>query len=915
MAESEALVRVGDDSTLAFLGEVVHFLEGFLLRRPVIHFGCVILLLDALKQHGRPAGPADWRRLGAAFRKAQRNHRNAGALCGILCSSVPTVPDAPRAKEIWVQLAGRAFVDSARQHRAAAEVPPLSPAEFRVVVGRALALYGDDEIVHWLRHGTGPVKSVGEDVARELLATKPPSLDGILAELAKRPRLTGAMPFVAQINGALSVPPRRLGRNELPQGGYSDVTTRGHPEQILPSQFALDELEFLRRYAQNELLFYRREEPRTPARDEMIVLLDQGVRTWGPVRLLLTATLIALGHMAARRNLTLRVAVTGNGGVPCDPLTSDNEALARLLEASDLTADPGLALERVLEEPAEAARDVILLTQPRNLAESNVAAAARRALPPTRLFAVAADAHGQVEFSEYKKGVPTRLGGFRVDLTQSVPPPRPMPVRRTDPGGPWTGDVEPVPFPFRFGADTRRQRFEFDFDESGDWLLTASRDGVLHALRTDGSGFELLPRAMVEGNLLWQVHAVRGVAGGFVVGGVIKDVVVAAHYDLASRSCKLHALGPAVQSSSGEWLYFRDLHCVVAYTRHDPGGLRYFAVELRDMDDAPASLHPRPATALAVQACTRAAGTLCPNVFCYSDRELQPGTRKNWIHLDRHTGTVSFGSPDTPVQRYTPLSDGKPVLLGFGFEGTATLEGPTLVFLASASYPYQQLAARLLVLRVPEGILVGDHYQPGHSRYYALSRDDGALLAFQHQLGQLLLRSTAAGAALRPLLPLGHYPEGTQVELGYYWLAIGSAGHKCVFRWDGGRFQSWQGPATDGAYRQIALGGWGLHMQGVSATRESTPPFLSYDRQRFVASAQNGLIAVLDRFGQVALFEPDGRLVCMFFVLSRQAAVWLPDGTCLGSAKFLGMEATHGAAEKIGRVLFAATERLKGGPT
>src|SRR5580692_378842 len=138
------------------------------------------------------------------------------------------------------------------------------------------------------------------------------------------------------------------------------------------------------------------------AREELIVLLDQGVRTWGPVRLLLTATLFALCRTAGRRNLTLRVAATSNGGVPCDPLTADAETLARLLEASDLTADPGLALERVLEEPSSGPRDVVLLTQSRNLAEPDVTAAAHRIGPPTRLFAVAADAHGHVDFSEVK---------------------------------------------------------------------------------------------------------------------------------------------------------------------------------------------------------------------------------------------------------------------------------------------------------------------------------------------------------------------------------------------------------------------------------------------------------------------------------------------------------------------------------
>ena len=68
------------------------------------------------------------------------------------------------------------------------------------------------------------------------------------------------------------------------------MTTRGHPEQILPSQFALDDLEFVRRHSEHELLYFRREEPHHGERPERLVVLDQGVRTWGSVRLALEAT-------------------------------------------------------------------------------------------------------------------------------------------------------------------------------------------------------------------------------------------------------------------------------------------------------------------------------------------------------------------------------------------------------------------------------------------------------------------------------------------------------------------------------------------------------------------------------------------------------------------------------------------------
>ena len=53
-------------------------------------------------------------------------------------------------------------------------------------------------------------------------------------------------------------------------GGYADVTTNGPPDRLLPSQFALDEWDFLRRYADHELLYFRREEPHTRTRHELV---------------------------------------------------------------------------------------------------------------------------------------------------------------------------------------------------------------------------------------------------------------------------------------------------------------------------------------------------------------------------------------------------------------------------------------------------------------------------------------------------------------------------------------------------------------------------------------------------------------------------------------------------------------------
>ena len=279
--------------------------------------------------------------------------------------------------------------------------------------------------------------------------------------------------------------------------------------------------------------------------------------------------------------------------------------------------------------------------------------------------------------------------------------------------------------------------------------------------------------------------------------------------------------------------------------------------------------------------------------------------------MDPEDGTVSLGGATVPEQRFTPLSDGEPLLRGCKLDSTAVREGSTLAFYSSQP-PISAATARLRLFRLPEGIPVGNYHQPRQYRGFALSRDDRNLFAYQDYGGRLVLRATRPGDAPRCPLSSGHYPEGIRAELGAYWLAIGTEASKFVIRWDQGRFHVWQGPANGDSFYRIALGDSGLAVPGLPVTRGRLPEFLRYDTARFVSSAENRLIAVLDRFGQVALFEPDGRLLCMFFVLSRQGAAWMPDGTCFGSEKLLGEHPTPGAGPKIGRVLFDATQRSRG---
>ncbi len=87
-----------------------------------------------------------------------------------------------------------------------------------------------------------------------------------------------------------------------------------------------------------------------------------------------------------------------------------------------------------------------------------------------------------------------------------------------------------------------------------------------------------------------------------------------------------------------------------------------------------------------------------------------------------------------------------------------------------------------------------------------------------------------------------------------------------------------------------------------------------HDPHRFVACARGeALTAVVDGFGQVALFDRSERLIAMFVAFRSHVAAWTPDGTRFGlshgNSPLLDGPATPNAAEIIGRTLKEASER------
>ena len=499
-------IEDGDGRTLAVSEEIKLVLEGVFstdLRPP---FVCVVNFLNWCRRTDAPNeldASEVWERLHPLVAAAHPTPRSLGLLFAFVCAAVPRPVMVPTWDELNQTLERRRmFGDRATEDRVFG--PPISQTGFAKLVNARLQKLTNRQLVGLLVTGEHDLPDP-EPVAQVLL-TFPERLVAALAEFRSRDRLVGAAFLAPLIDGALALPPRRPTPDRLPQGGYADVTTRGIPDRLLPSQFALDADEFVRRFAENELLYFRREEPHAAKTPTRVLLLDQGVRTWGPVRLGLAGAAVAVLTRDPARFAAVSVGLTSCENL-LDPWALSPGDLAAHLEASDLSAHPADLLERALRLPADGPRDIVLLTHSRNARELSVRECLLDLPADDRLFLLTLDDAGEAELLEADERGQRSVRRFRVDLTAAAaikvaakvaPPARALPTWAVQP---WTGDIEAVPFPFRAGLVTDVDRL-ITFDADATWVVVLGRDGALHAKRVNSDEpLEVLPRPVWEGEL------------------------------------------------------------------------------------------------------------------------------------------------------------------------------------------------------------------------------------------------------------------------------------------------------------------------------------------------------------------------------------------------------------------------------
>jgi len=611
-----------------------------------------------------------------------------------------------------------------------------------------------------------------------------------------------------------------------------------------------------------------------------LFVLDQGVRTWGNVRLALAAAaMVAIGKDTTKAGM-LHLTATSNTTI-IDVAGAKLNDLARLLEASDLTPNPADALRTAISETATGPRDIVLLTHRRSMHESDVLTEIAMRSPTDRVFALGVDDAGRAELVEFRGASIVRLRSFRVQFsarTEKQTAPKITPVSHGD----WTGDIEPVTFPFRPGLIAKPEMFAFDAE--GKWLACVNRNGIVHLSALDGSAPEVLPRVFRydDGTIdlarrLMTIDRILGGPGGFVVcghTGLPDATLLMASYDIVRHTVQLHSL-PNLTGGNILWHTFPDLNSVAVSSPYFVAGLdlatgdvHVITLGVDSIDSktphaviSPASSSKTPQTQRAEQAAQRASRQQADSQHIDVWQTVGKGDYSRWLRLDK--GCIMVGGEMPAWPPFTPKRNGRAFFDDAHIHEARYARDTLALSVQLLGRPER----RLYLFHGPSGRLLSEfrHEQP-HS--FTLS-PAGDWLAYRTDKQSLQLVSTENLSDPRTF-KTEWMPSCPAVHCGTNEVCISAGQLAHAFTFGGGKF---------------------------------THTVLPRIQAQLPASSELPAGVQIGIGGQVILLDRHQRPAIQILVRGDQAAIALPDGTRWGSVALLGCPPTPRAVELIDRAL------------
>jgi hypothetical protein len=321
----------------------------------------------------------------------------------------------------------------------------------------------------------------------------------LLAQLRDDPEHKGLAKVTRDVMAALYLPRALSEIDELPLGGFSDISNRGNLDRLLPSELANDDLTLAARIALNEALYFRREPPANHPPGRFAVLLDAGVRTWGLPRVFGTAVALALLGREDRGGEVTTWRATRNGVERIDLLS--RAGLVKHLATLESSVHPGDALGPFFAQLAgEPEVEAVLVTQRDSLDDPEFQARLREVKSST-FYIAAVDRDGSFEMHLHPHAH-SQLCQAVIPLADLFAEPRaratPLRDKLRNPDLPLILSLEPFPFLLPvMGELPRVIRYS---SEGG---IAVTQDRRLLRWENPRKGAEVLATNLPRGRTLW----------------------------------------------------------------------------------------------------------------------------------------------------------------------------------------------------------------------------------------------------------------------------------------------------------------------------------------------------------------------------------------------------------------------------
>jgi hypothetical protein len=311
----------------------------------------------------------------------------------------------------------------------------------------------------------------------------PPTSGSLIDELLIDPKTTGLAKLTKWFMAALQIPPHFQDSSDRPMGGVSDISNRGHFDQLLTSELAHDDDVLLVRLANQEALFLRRENPPQHHQRQRLVLTDTSLRMWGVTRLLgMSAALAGAQHSKVKSSW----ALAGERYESTDLTTVAGIRDALLILSPALHSAP--ALTAFANEQAISEEDEYFLVTSDYLFHTPAYQQAFTSIRSTNGFVVTVNNNGDVQLFHYQGGHRRLLRQLKVDVDELL---RNEPVKHIDYGMPafLQQDTYPLWLPTLHVKPNRETMFKSSLGVLG----FSDEHRLLYWKRSDTGAIELMP--------------------------------------------------------------------------------------------------------------------------------------------------------------------------------------------------------------------------------------------------------------------------------------------------------------------------------------------------------------------------------------------------------------------------------------